>query len=101
MWRRHGSVSYSSRTRIELAVRENISASKITRYTVVHLCAQCIRIQDDSYCNSSDDEELGMMDEFAAMAPRSLATAGFVESSGKKGRSSPPPALEVAVAKVR
>ncbi len=42
-----------------------------------------------------------MMDEFAAMAPRSLARAGFVESSGKNGPSSPPPALEVAVAKVR
>ncbi len=37
-------------------------------------------IQEDSYCNSSDDEEF---DEFATMAPQSLARVRCVESSGK------------------
>ncbi len=57
-------------------------------------------VQEDSYCNSSVDIECGM-DEFALMAPQSsLARAGLVESPGKKNRSSPPPALDVAVAEV-
>ncbi len=55
---------------------------------VVHLCSH------HTYRKTKS------LDELAAMAPLSLARASCVESSGEKDRSSPPPALEVAVAEV-